>query len=94
MGHFHDTVKAIGKTKRDAQNNACDDFLRENGERYDIRDVKALRYIRDVPPKKWVETGTMRINGRTEKVLEQKEELDAPREKWLGEWEFEIHSHA
>lgn len=94
MGHFHDRVKAIGKTVREAQNNACDQFMYENGQRYDIRDVTLIQKVRDVPPKKWVVTGSMRINGRSEQVQEQVEDTTAPKSEWLGEWEFEIHSHA
>lgn len=95
MGHFYENVTATGKTVKDAENNACDAFLYENGHRHNIRDVKMIKKIRDVPPKKWAYLGnTTRINGRTERIQEQVEDLDAPKSEWLGEWEFEIHSHA
>ncbi len=89
MGHFHDRVKSIGKNVKDAENRACDQYMYENGQRYDIRDVKMITKIRDVPPTKLVERriGTLRY-------AESVENTDAPISEWLGEWEFEIHSHA
>jgi Cu/Ag efflux pump CusA len=89
MGHFNDIVKGIGATRKEAQNNACSDFLREQGERYDIRDVKVIRKIRDVPPKKILEEK----KGRNIYIT-MVDDVDAPKDKWLGEWEFDIHSHA
>jgi NifU-like protein involved in Fe-S cluster formation len=89
MGHFHDRVKEIGKTVKEAENRACDQFMYENGQRYDIRDVKMIRKVRDVPPKKECKV----LKGKYTYIT-MEEDPTAPKSEWLGEWEFEIHSHA
>ena len=91
MGHFHDKRKAIGKNKKDAENRAYSDYLNEMGSRYDIRDIKAVKFIREVPPKKKV-TKTWR--GETYTDYTNEDDLTAPKSEWMQEWEFEIHSHA
>lgn len=89
MGHFHDTVQAEGINKRDAEYNAVADFLRENGSRYDVREVSKAKLIKRVPPKGVIETrGGVVYHDYT------KRNDKAPQKDWLEVWEFEIHSHA
>lgn len=103
MGHFHDTIRGIGKNKAEAQASALADFFYENGHRYNLREVEESTFIRKVPPKKWTETGRMRIGERMPSGyiqwkdvprMEYREDPSLPESDWLEEWEFLIHTHA
>lgn len=89
MGHFYDTIKAEGKNRADAQANAVDEFLQENGHRHEVRDVSQGRLIEKVPPMVMVEEQ----RGNTSYFTPRRDPT-APQSKWLEVWEFELHTHA
>jgi hypothetical protein len=89
MGHFHETVRGIGKDRAEAVRNGIDDFMRENGTRHSVRDTSKFKLLRKVPPERMVEEV---IGGR--KYLTNKPDESAPKREWLEEWEFELHTHA
>ena len=89
MGHFHNTIVGKGKTRKEAQNNAIDDFLYEEGNRHDVRDCSGGECIKKVPP---MHTVKKKKGGNTFITSEANE--DAPKDQWLEVWQFELHTHA
>jgi hypothetical protein len=89
MGHFHTTIKGRGADRSEAESNAIDDFLREQGNRHSVRDVTKPRLIGKVPP-----MGVITKRGRDTYHDYTKPNVDAPKDQWLEEWEFELHTHA
>lgn len=90
MGHFYNTVRGKGKDRREAERDAIDSFLYENGNRHDVRDVGKARLIVTVPP-----MGLHYFTKSGQEVFDgTKPNTSAPREQWLQEWEFELHTHA
>jgi hypothetical protein len=100
MGHFHQTIKGIGKNRKEAEQAAISEFLHENGHRHSVRDTSKFKLLRKVPPMKQVETiREGGIDWRTGRVvkhtyIESVEDPSAPQKDWLEEWEFELHTHA
>lgn len=99
MGHHYNTVRGIGKDKEDAKHAAIDQFLYENGHRHSVRGVESAKMIRKVPPQKQVEEKKAhRVFGyaypQYTTYIRMVDDPDAPPEKWLEEWEFELHTHA
>lgn len=94
MGHFHDKVRVIGKTVKDAKREAHEAFMYENGHRYNIYEIIEVKKVREIPPIKLVVTGQRRQGNKLVDITEQQKDLDAPKSEWFGEWEFDIHSHA
>jgi hypothetical protein len=92
-GHFYEMVVAVGKNRKEAERNAIDEFLLENGHRHSVRGVDKARLIEKVPPNKQKET--VRGRGRDSMTyVEYLPDPTAPENEWLEKWEFELHTHA
>lgn len=89
MGHFSTTVRGKGKNQREAERNAVDEFLHENGDRHSIRHVINPKFIEQVPP-----MGVESCEGRTTIFDFTKPNVAAPKTEWLELWEFTLESHA
>ena len=97
MGHFYTKVKAVGKNREEAESAAVSDFFYEHGHRHNLRGVESATLIRKVPPKKEVreqKPNPFNRYGNLTTFISQVDDPDAPPEKWLEEWEFELHTHA
>jgi hypothetical protein len=99
MGHHYNKVIAIGRNREEALARAWSDFLYENGHRHSERGVESARMIRKVPPQKEVrESRRGRGFGygpaQYTVMVKMIDDPDAPPDKWLEEWEFELHTHA
>lgn len=90
MGHYYTKIVGIGKDEDDARSIAIYEFLYEHGRRHNVREVKTLRLVELVPPKK--EKRVDCANGDV--LISSEPDPTAPKEEWLQKWEFEIHSHA
>src|SRR4051812_49314982 len=55
MGHYHKTVRGVGRDRKDAEGAAISDFFYEHGHRHSLREVESAVFIKKVPPKKQVE---------------------------------------
>ena len=89
MGHFNNMIVGTGKNRREAEADAIDEFIMENGHRHDVRDVSKAKLIKTVPPMKNVEEPM----GKDIYIRSVPNE-DAPKNEWLEVWEFELHTHA
>ena len=89
MGHYYETVTAIGRDVEDAKQKAVDGFLYEHGNRHSVRGVEAKSMLGKVPPTKTVET---KLDGFTRVTVQNDE--SAPADQWREKWEIEIHTHA
>lgn len=99
MGHFTHTVTATGKNRREAERNAIDRVLREEGTRHDYRDTERAAFVKKVPPLKAVRRQRPRFDYRTgrqvmDTIITSEPDPNAPEAEWLEEWEFDIHTHA
>ena len=98
MGHFHTTVEGRGKNRQEAQRDAVQSFLHENGHRHSVYDVSKPQLVRKIPPMKWVEKKSYGLNdwGRHQSFTTLCQEPDpaAPPDQWVEEWSFELHTHA
>ena len=98
LGHFYNTITGVGKNRKEAETRAIADFMYEHGHRHSVRGIEAAKMLRKVPPKKNVEeklpAGHRPYGNNHTIIVRTVEDTDAPPEKWLEEWEFELHTHA
>jgi len=88
-GHFYTTVEGKGKTKMEAQRNAVDDYLYENGRRHSVREILSPKFIRKEPP-----MGVTYVQNGVTHHDYTKPNTAAPEKDWVEVWEFELHTHA
>ena len=89
MGHFHTVIVGEGKDRKEAERNAIDDFLYEEGHRHDVRGIDRAKKLKDVPPMHTVEK---REGPHT--IITSERNHSAPKKDWNEVWEFELHTHA
>lgn len=89
MGHFYTTVRGRGLNRQEAESNAIDEFLHEEGHRHSVRDVSKAKFLRKVPP-----LGVTRVERGREVHDYTAPNTEAPQDQWLEEWSFELHTHA
>ena len=89
MGHHHNYIKGVGKNRTEAESAAIDEFLAEEGHRHSVRDVSCAIFIKKIPPTKSIE-----IKTKHHTLIQSVPDMDAPKDKWLEEWEFNLHTHA
>mgnify|MGYP001561372718 FL=1 len=102
MGHFYTEVQAIGPTREEAQTKATEEFFHEHGHRHSLRGVEAARLLRRVPPTRCVTREVDKPGFGVNVQLPnghwlwsgEEEDPTAPTEKWWGEWQFVLHTHA
>jgi hypothetical protein len=90
MGHFYETIRGEGATRAEAQSDAIDRFLCEEGTQHSVRGVSKARFLGKVPPR-----GVIYRDKRGNEVHDYTRRNEAaPPEAWLEQWEFELHTHA
>jgi hypothetical protein len=89
MGHHHNTIVGTGKNRKEAQREAIDEFLEEEGHRHSVRDCSGGHCIKKVPPQH-----TVKKKEGSNTYITSEPNHDAPKDQWLEVWEFELHTHA
>jgi len=89
MGHHYNYITGIGRNKREAQSDAIEKFLDEEGNRHSVRGIESSELLKKVPPNHNVTTKEGQYD-----VVRSVPNTDAPKDQWLEVWEFELHTHA
>jgi len=89
MGHFTTEVTGRGKNRAEAERNAIDEFLHENGHRHDVRGVENAKLLRTEPP-----MGLVTKQGIHVCLDYTKPNTDAPKDQWVEVWSFALNTHA
>lgn len=90
MGHFYTRAKGEGRSRQDAERDAIDRFIQENGTRHSVRGTSSHRLLERTPP-----MGVTRTEPDGTVVRDfTRRDSQAPQSQWNEVWELELHTHA
>ena len=89
MGHHHAVMTVCARNAQDAKGIAIDEFFYEYGHQNNLREVESVILVARTPPLIQVKEV---VRGTT--YIYTKEDNDAPKDTWWGQYEVTLHTHA